>query len=164
MFDLTDDDILSVSKENVFWTWSAQGEVNPIPVKKAKGVYFWDIADKRYLDFNSMTMCVNIGHGNERVINAMIDQARELPYAAPGMATRIRALASKMVAGVTPQGKLSKILFTLGGADANENAIKLARDTAANSRFLPATGPIMVPQPGRWLLPVIHGVLPGNPD
>lgn len=136
MFDLTDDEILSVSKEHVFWTWSAQGKVNPIPVKKAKGVYFWDTADKRYLDFNSMTMCVNIGHGNERVINAMIDQARELPYAAPGMATRIRALASKMVANVTPQGKLSKVLFTLGGADANENAIKLARGYSGKFKVL----------------------------
>jgi taurine--2-oxoglutarate transaminase len=127
MFDLPDDEILSLSKEHVFWTWSAQAKVNPIAVKRAKGVYFWDVDDKRYLDFNSMTMCVNIGHGNERVIKAMQDQAAELPYAAPGMTTKIRALASKAVADVTPQGALSKVLFTLGGADANENAIKLAR-------------------------------------
>jgi len=127
MFELPDNEILSLSKEHVFWTWSAQAKVNPIAVKRAKGVYFWDVDDKRYLDFNSMTMCVNIGHGNERVIKAMQDQAAELPYAAPGMTTKIRALASKAVADVTPQGALSKVLFTLGGADANENAIKLAR-------------------------------------
>ena len=118
MTDFSDEDILPVSKEHVFWTWSAQAKVNPIPVKSAQGVYFWDTSGKRYLDFNSMTMCVNIGHGNQRVIEAMVSQARELPYAAPGMATRIRAQASQMVADVTPGGNLSKVLFTLGGADA----------------------------------------------
>src|SRR5512137_2894783 len=127
MFNISDDEILPLSKQHVFWTWSAQAKVNPIPVKRAEGVYFWDVEGKRYLDFNSMTMCVNIGHGNQKVIRAMQEQAAELTYAAPGMATKVRALASRMVAEVTPGGKLSKILFTLCGADANENAIKLAR-------------------------------------
>ena len=136
MFDLPDNEILPLSKEHVFWTWSAQAKVNPIVIKRAKGVYFWDLDDKRYLDFNSMTMCVNIGHGNERVIKAMQDQAAELPYAAPGMTTKIRALASRAVAEVTPQGALTKVLFTLGGADANENAIKLARGYAGRHKIL----------------------------
>jgi len=127
MFDLPDADILSVSRQHVFYTWSAQASVQPIPVRSAKGVYFWDADDKRYLDFNSMTMCVNIGHGDGRVIKAIQDQAAELAYAAPGMTTRVRALASKMVSDITPAGALTKVLFTLGGADANENAIKLAR-------------------------------------
>jgi taurine---2-oxoglutarate transaminase len=133
MFDLPDDEILPLSREHVFWTWSAQSKVNPIPVKRAKGVYFWDTAGKRYLDFNSMTMCVNIGHGDERVIRAIQEQAAVLPYAAPGMATKVRALASRLVAEVSPGGKLTKVLFTLGGADANENAIKIAR--AYTGRF-----------------------------
>lgn len=136
MFNLPDSEILPVSKEHVFWTWSAQAKVNPIPVKRAKGVYFWDVDEKRYLDFNSMTMCVNIGHGDGRVIKAMQEQAAELPYAAPGMTTKIRALASRAVADVTPQGKLSKVLFTLGGADANENAIKLARGYTKRHKIL----------------------------
>jgi taurine--2-oxoglutarate transaminase len=136
MFDLPDNEILSLSKEHVFYTWSAQAKVNPIAVKRAKGVYFWDVDDKRYLDFNSMTMCVNIGHGDERVIRAMQEQAAELPYAPPGMTTKVRALASKAVAEVTPGGKLSKILFTLGGADANENAIKLARGYTKRFKIL----------------------------
>ncbi len=136
MFDLPDDQILSISKEHVFWTWSAQGKVNPIPVQRAKGVYFWDIDDKRYLDLNSMTMCVNIGHGDERVIEAMVAQARQLPYAAPGMTTRVRALASKLVAEISPGGQLTKVLFTLGGADANENAIKLARAYTGRHKIL----------------------------
>src|SRR5512140_2616972 len=136
MFDLPDDEILPVSLEHVFWTWSAQAKVNPIPVRRAKGVYFWDVDDKRYLDFNSMTMCVNIGHGDERVIKVMQEQVAELPYAAPGMTTRVRALASKLVADVTPHQALSKILFTLGGADANENAIKLARGCTGRHKIL----------------------------
>ncbi len=136
MFDLPDDEILPLSKEHVFWTWSAQAKVNPIPLDHAEGVYFWDTAGKRYLDFNSMTMCVNIGHGNQRVIEAMVNQARELPYAAPGMATKVRAIASRMVAEVTPGGALTKVLFTLGGADANENAVKLARGYTGRFKVL----------------------------
>ena len=136
MFDLPDDQIVPLSKQHVFWTWSAQAKVNPIPVSRAEGVYFWDTSGKRYLDFNSMTMCVNIGHGDRRVIDAMKAQLDEIPYAAPGMTTKIRALASKAVADVTPGGKLSKVLFTLGGADANENAIKLARAYTGRHKIL----------------------------
>ncbi len=136
MFDIPDDEILPLSKEHVFWTWSAQSRVDPIAVRRAKGVYFWDTDGKRYLDFNSMTMCVNIGHGDERVVEAMMAQARELPYAAPGMTTKIRAIASKAVADITPGGKLGKVLFTLGGADANENAIKIARAVTGRHKIL----------------------------
>jgi taurine--2-oxoglutarate transaminase len=136
MFDLPDDQILSLSKEHVFYTWSAQANVNPIVVQRAKGVYFWDVNEKRYLDFNSMTMCVNIGHGDQRVIKAMQEQVAELSYAAPGMTTKVRALASKAVADVTPHRALTKVLFTLGGADANENAIKLARGYTSRHKIL----------------------------
>ncbi|HBY09234.1 MAG TPA: aspartate aminotransferase family protein [Chloroflexi bacterium] len=136
MSNLSKDEIISTSREHVFWTWSTQGKVNPIPVKHAEGVYFWDLDEQRYLDFNSMTMCVNIGHGNQHVIEAMIRQTRELSYAAPGMTTEIRAKASKMVAEITPGGALSKVMFTLGGADANENAIKLARAYTGRHKIL----------------------------
>lgn len=136
MFELSNDDILPLSKEYVFWTWSAQARVKPLAVERADGVYFWDNAGKRYLDFNSMTMCVNIGHGNQRVIEAMVNQARKLPYAAPGMATKVRAIASKLVAEVSPGGALTKVLFTLGGADANENAVKIARGYTGRYKIL----------------------------
>lgn len=135
MIHLPDDEILPLSMEHSFWTWSAQGKVNPIPVKTAKGVYFWDVNDKRYLDLNSMTMCVNIGHGDERVIQAIADQARELPYVAPGMASRPRALLGQKLAEILPAG-LTRYLFTLGGADANENAIKLARGYTGRYKVL----------------------------
>ncbi len=136
MFDYPDDEIIALSKEHVFWTWSAQASADPIAVKSAKGVYFWDVQGKRYLDFNSMTMCVNIGHGDPRVIEAMIEQTRQLPYTAPSMTNRVRALASRLVAEVSPGGQLTKVLFTLGGADANENAIKLARGYTGRFKIL----------------------------
>ena len=132
MFDLPDEQILPLSLEHNFWTWSAQSKVNPIAVKKAKGVYFWDVNGKQYLDLNSMVMCVNIGHEDERVIQAITDQARELAFAGPGMATKPRALLGKLLAEITPPG-LTRFLYTLGGADANENAIKFAR--AHTGRF-----------------------------
>lgn len=135
MPSIPDDEILPLSMETNFWTWSAQAKVNPIPVKRAKGVYFWDVNDKRYLDFNSMTMCVNIGHGDERVIEAIAQQARELPYAGPGMATRPRAELGQLLKQVVPHG-LTKFLYTLGGADANENAIKLARAYTGRHKVL----------------------------
>lgn len=136
MFDLPDDEILPLSKQHAFWTWSAQARVDPLPVVRAEGVHFWDAAGKRYLDFNSMTMCVNLGHGDRRVIAAIQEQAAELAYAAPGMATRARALAGQAVAGVSPGGALTKVLFTLGGADANENAVRLARGYTGRFKVL----------------------------
>jgi taurine--2-oxoglutarate transaminase len=135
MIELPDADILSMALEHSFWTWSAQARVSPIPVTRAKGVYFWDANGKRYLDFNSMTMCVNIGHGDERVINAIIEQAMTLPYAAPSMATKPRALLGKILTEITP-GSLDHFMFTLGGADANENAIKLARGYTGKHKIL----------------------------
>ncbi len=135
MFDLSNEEILPLAQQHTFWTWSAQGRVEPIPVTRAKGVHFWDADGKRYLDFNSMTMCVNIGHGEERVIEAIAEQARQLPYAAPNMATKPRALLGKLLSEITP-GDLDHFLFTLGGADANENAIKLARATTGKHKIL----------------------------
>jgi len=130
--DIQDNEILPLAMQHNFWTWSAQARVQPIAIKRAEGVYFWDVDGKRYLDFNSMTMCANIGHGERRVIDAICRQAQELPFAGPGMATKPRALLGKLLAEITPPG-LDRFLYTLGGADANENAIKLAR--AATGRF-----------------------------
>jgi len=135
MIELSDSEMVSLSMEHNLWSWSAQSKVKPIPIKSAKGVYFWDTDGKRYLDLNSMVMCVNIGHGEERVINAMIDQARDLPFAGPQMATKPRALLGKMLSEITPAG-LTKYFYTLGGADANENAIKIARAYTGKHKIL----------------------------
>lgn len=135
MFDIPKSDILPLSMRHNFWTWSAQAQVEPIPVERAEGVYFWDTDGNRYLDFNSMTMCSNIGHGNPMVIQAIQEQAAELVYASPMMATRPRAILGKVLAEITP-GNLNRFLYTLGGSDANENAIKLARAYTGHHKIL----------------------------
>ena len=120
------EEMVRLSKEYTLWSWSAQAAVNPIPMVRGEGIYFWDAGGKRYVDFNSQLMCVNIGHGDRRVIEAIKQQAEELAYAGPGMATRVRAEFGPLLAKHTP-GDLNKFFFTLGGAEANENAIKFAR-------------------------------------
>jgi taurine---2-oxoglutarate transaminase len=135
MIDLTKEDILALSMKHNFWTWSAQAQVDPISVERAEGVYFWDTDGKRYLDFNSMTMCSNIGHGDLRVIQAIQAQVAELAYAGPKMATKPRAILGQLLAEITPPN-LTKFLYTLGGADANENAVKLARAYTGRHKIL----------------------------
>ncbi|HNX46003.1 MAG TPA: aminotransferase class III-fold pyridoxal phosphate-dependent enzyme [Anaerolineaceae bacterium] len=126
---------LGLSLKHNFWTWSSQGSPDVIHVNRAEGVYFWDEMGKRFLDFNSMTMCVNIGHGNTRVQDAMIAQIRELTFAGPHMSTRARALLGQKLAEIMPDG-IDHFLYTLGGADANENAVKLARDCTGKNKIL----------------------------
>jgi taurine---2-oxoglutarate transaminase len=120
------EEIIALSKKHTFFEWSAQSAANPIPVSHAKGVYFWDVDGKRYLDFNSQLMCVNIGHGDERVIAAIKAQAEQLAYVNPFLTSEPRARLGQLLAEITP-GNINKFFFTLDGAEANENAIKLAR-------------------------------------
>jgi taurine--2-oxoglutarate transaminase len=123
---LSAEEIVRLCKEHTIFEWSAQAAVNPIPMVRAQGVHFWDAAGKRYMDFNSQLMSVNIGHGDRRVIDAVKKQADTLMYANPYMATEPRARLGKKLAEIAP-GDLNKSFFTLGGAEANENAIKIAR-------------------------------------
>ncbi len=123
---MTGDEMIALSKQHTLFEWSAQDAVDPIPVARAKGVYFWTPEGKRYLDFNSQLMCVNIGHGDERVVRAIHEQASVLPYASPFMATEPRARLAAKLATIAP-ADIDSFFFTNGGAEANENAIKIAR-------------------------------------
>ena len=123
---MTGEDIVALSRKHTIYEWSAQSKVDPIPVARAKGIYFWTPEGKRYIDFNSQLMCVNIGHGDERVVRAIQDQAAVLAYANPFMATEARARLGAKLAAITP-GDIDAFFFTNGGAEANENAIKIAR-------------------------------------
>ncbi|HEU4893064.1 MAG TPA: aminotransferase class III-fold pyridoxal phosphate-dependent enzyme, partial [Vicinamibacterales bacterium] len=78
--------MIALCKKHTIFEWSAQDAVDPIPVARAQGVYFWTPEGKRYIDFNSQLMCVNIGHGDPRVVKAIQDQAATLAYANPFMA------------------------------------------------------------------------------
>jgi taurine--2-oxoglutarate transaminase len=119
-------EMVALTKRHTLYEWSAQSKADPIPVAGAKGCWFWTPEGKRYLDFNSQLMCVNIGHGDARVLRAMHDQAAMLAYANPFMATEPRARLGRKLAEIAP-GDIDVFFFTNGGAEANENAIKLAR-------------------------------------
>jgi len=125
--DLTRQEILDLSRETTLYEWTAQSVMKPLVVDHAKGIYFWDVDGKRYMDFNSQLMCVNIGHGDERVINAVKAQMDQVCYVAPTTSTTaVRAELGRLLQEITP-GNLAKAFFTNGGAEANENAIKIAR-------------------------------------
>jgi taurine--2-oxoglutarate transaminase len=118
--------IIQDNLDYTLFSWAKQGGLNPINAHYAKGSYVYDRDGKKYLDFSSQLMNVNIGHGNQRITEAVAKQMQEVSYVYPGMATEVRAKLGKKLAEISP-GNLSKTFFTLGGAEAIENAIKLAR-------------------------------------
>src|SRR5437763_3543069 len=132
---MTGDEIIALSKRHTLYEWTAQSKVDPIPVARAKGIYFWTPEGKRFIDFNSQLMCVNIGHGDPRVVRAIQDQVAVLAYANPFMATEPRARLGAKLAAIAP-GDIDVFFFTLGGAEANENAIKLARLSTGRHKIL----------------------------
>src|SRR5690349_7141990 len=123
---LSGEQIVELCRRYSLFEWSAQAAIDPIPVARAKGLYFWTPEGKRFIDFNSQLMCVNIGHGDERVVQAIKDQAETLAYINPFMATEVRGRLSEKLAELTP-GDIDVFFFTNGGAEANENAIRIAR-------------------------------------
>jgi taurine--2-oxoglutarate transaminase len=127
--------MVALSKKHTLFEWSAQSKVDPLPVAKAKGVYFWTPEGKRFIDLNSQLMSVNIGHGDPRVIEAIHQQACTLAYANPFMATEPRARLGAKLAEITP-GDIDTFFFTNGGAEANENAIKIARFFTGRHKIL----------------------------
>jgi len=118
--------IIEDAKNHVLYSWSVQSQINPIAVAGAEGRYFWDYDGKRYLDFASQLVNVSIGHQHPKLVQAIKDQADQLCTIGPPMASESRSTLGRLLAEVTP-GELSVSFFTSGGAEANENAIKLAR-------------------------------------
>lgn len=132
---MTGQEIVELNRQHTLFSWSAQSAVHPIPMARAEGVYFWDADGRRYLDFSSQVMNVNVGHGHPKIIAAIKEQADRLLYAAPSFATEVRGRLGEALAEIAP-GDLSKSFFTLGGAEANENAIKLARMVTGRSKII----------------------------
>jgi taurine--2-oxoglutarate transaminase len=122
----TGEQIVADAKEHVLYSWSVQDAINPIAVAGAEGRHFWDYDGKRYLDFASQLVNVSIGHQHPKVIAAIKEQADRLCTIGPPMASESRSRLGRLLAEVTP-GDLTMSFFTNGGAEANENAIKLAR-------------------------------------
>ena len=133
--DLTAQEIARMNREYTFFSWSVQSATQPIPMTRAEGIYFWDADGKRYLDFSSQLMNMNIGHQHPQVVRAIQEQAGKLSYAHPAIATEPRGLLGKKLAEITP-GNLKKTFFCLGGAEANENAIKIARLYSGRRKIL----------------------------
>jgi taurine---2-oxoglutarate transaminase len=117
------------------YSWSANGKINPLPVARAEGLYLYTPEGKRILDFNSQLMSVNIGHGHPKVIKAMKDQLDTLIFSYPGTATEVRARLSLKLAAMVP-GDLNVFFYALGGAEANENAIRAARQYTGRFKIL----------------------------
>ena len=119
-------EIIQNSQDYTLFSWSKQKGTNPIAVKNAEGVYLYDYDDKRYIDFSSGLMNVNIGHGNQRITEAVVKQMQEVSYVTPSCVTKVRGELGKKLAEICP-GDLNKAFFTLCGATSIENGIKLAR-------------------------------------
>ena len=118
--------MIALCKQHTMYTWTKGESVNPLPIESAEGIYMYTPSGERIIDFNSQLMCVNIGHGHPKVREAMKAQVDKLTYVYPGTATAVRARLGKLLSEITP-GHLNTFFFTLGGAEANENAIKAAR-------------------------------------
>jgi len=180
---LTAEEIVALSKKHTIFEWSAQGAVDPIPVSHAKGCYFFTPDGRRFLDFNSQLMAVNIGHGDERVINAMHEQAKKLQYINPMLVSEPRARLGAKLAELAP-GDIDVFFFTNGGADAVENAVKLARLYTGRHKIMAryrsyhgatAAGMTLTGDPRRWanepgipgvvrVLDPYHGIQRGSDD
>jgi taurine--2-oxoglutarate transaminase len=165
---LTSAEMVALSKKHTISEWSVQGAVDPIPVDRAEGIYFYTPEGKRYIDFNSQLMSVNIGHSDPRVVKAIQEQAEKLCYVTPGgMTTEPRARLGAKLAELTP-GDIDVFFFTNGGAESVENAFKIARAYTGRYKILSryrsyhgATAAAMAAtgEPRSWMQPPLPGMI-----
>lgn len=118
--------VVEMGKKYNLYSWSAQSKINPVNIVKAEGIYFWDEDGKKYYDMCSQLVNMNLGHGHKKVIQAIKDQADKLTFIAPSFSCDVRSEAAKKIVEVSGlEG--AKVFFTNAGAEANENAIKMAK-------------------------------------
>jgi taurine--2-oxoglutarate transaminase len=132
---MTADEISQITRQTNYGTWRFQKTWKPLSIVDAEGCWFIDGNGKRYLDFSAQLMCVNLGHKNPRVVDAIAEQARELAYVAPGFGTRARASLSEKLHEVLPAG-LEKFFFATSGTEANEAAFKIARMVTGKNKII----------------------------
>lgn len=135
MSELSADQIVDLSLQHTLFDWQQQGSTRPLAVASAKGCEFFTVDGKRYLDFSSQLMCVNAGHADPRIAEAIAEQARTLPYVTPYATTAVRAELARKLAELMP-GDLDKVYFCLGGAEANEMAIRIAKAVTGRHKIL----------------------------
>jgi taurine--2-oxoglutarate transaminase len=155
---LTEEQVRRYDRAHVFHSWSAQAQIDPLPIAEALGSYFWDYQGKRYLDFSSQLVNVNIGYQHPRLVAAIQEYAGRQCTIAPSFANDMRSEAARLLAELAP-GDLNRVFFTNGGADANEHAIRMARLHTGRHKVLAAyrsyhgatAGAIMLTgDPRRW--------------
>ncbi len=132
---MTSQEVIDITAKNTFGTWRFQKDWKPLHITDAEGCYFIDANGKKYLDLSSQLMCVTLGYKNQAVITAIEEQARKLPYIAPGFATDVRAELSKLLLQVLPKG-LEKFFYTTSGTEANEAAFKIARMYTGKTKII----------------------------
>ena len=123
---MNSEEMIKLCKQHTMYSWSKNDAVSPMPIERAEGIYMYTPDGKRYIDWNSQLMCVNVGHGHPKIREAMKKQVDQLTYVFPATATEVRAKLGKKLSEIVP-GDINTFFFTLGGAEANENAIKAAR-------------------------------------
>jgi taurine--2-oxoglutarate transaminase len=126
MFYMTGTEIKAMDLKYNLHSWSKQGSLDPMVITKAEGIYLWDSDGKQYMDMSSELVNSNVGHGNKEIIEAIKEQADKYCFLSPAFALEPRSKLAKMVIDRMPD-TMGKVFFTNGGADANENAIKIAR-------------------------------------
>ena len=127
--------VYELDRAHVFHSWSAQGQISPLPIAGGAGSYCWDFDGKKYLDFSSQLVFTNIGFQHPKVVKAIADQAATLATIAPQQANEARSLAAKKITDHA-ESSLNKVFFTNGGADAVENAIRMARIHTSRHKVL----------------------------
>ena len=132
---LTAQQIVADAKRYTMFDWQAQSKVAPLAIDRAEGVYMYGVDGRRWLDFSSQLMGVNIGHGDRRVTDAIARQAEKLAYISPFQAFEGRAVLGRRLADLWP-GDIEKTFFTLAGAEANENAVKIAKLVTGRQKVL----------------------------
>jgi taurine---2-oxoglutarate transaminase len=158
VLDTHPDDAFANDRAHVFHSWSAQGALNPIVIDRAEGSHFWTQDGKKYLDFSSQLVNVNIGHQHPKLIAAIQEQAGKLCTIAPFHANEARSEAARLITELAP-GDLDMVFFTNGGAEATDNAIRMARLHTGRQKVLStyrsyhgATGGsiVVTGDPRRW--------------
>ena len=162
------DAVRTADRAHVFYPWAAQGQLDPLPIERALGSYMWDYTGKRYLDFSSQLVNVNIGHQHPKLVAAIQEQAGKLCTIGPVVANDVRSEAARLIAEIAP-GHLNKVYFTTGGAEAVENAIRMARIHTGRNKIFAAyrsyhggtSGAVtLTGEPRRWASePGIPGVV-----
>jgi taurine--2-oxoglutarate transaminase len=165
---MSGEEIVQLARKHTLFEWTAQSKVDPIPIARAKGVHFWTPEGKRYIDFNSQLMAVNIGHGDERVNRAIREQLEKVAYVNPSMVSEARARLGAKLARIAP-GDIDVFFLTTAGADANENAVRIARQFTGRHKILAryrsyhggtAGALALTGEPRRWAAePLISGVV-----